>query len=752
MDMVFVCAPASRDANKYYSYAFSGTLGSGYIIGYLREHGFSCEQFLSSEHLNVRECSRAILELSPRVVGFTVYDTSYAQSVLIARELKRLRPGLIIVFGGPTPTVQGEAVLERCDAVDVCVRNQGEETALELLQMLEACAFDLADAPLESVLGLTHRRGDRFVRNPSRPERRRTLEEPDPLDRYPSPYLSGIIKDWRIGVLTARGCNQHCTFCNCAVMSNRLVFTHSPQRVVDELECISHMQGPTEPMISIFDDAFTLMPSRARQICEEIIRRDLKVSLRCITRCDRIDRELLELMHEARFDGIGFSLESATPQVLRRIGKVQAPDSEGDPEYLQEREFIDLFQKNVGHAKDLGMFVFASIMTGLPEETFEEGQRTVEMIRGMGLDFYSHNILSVYPGTPIFEDHERYGISKNALPNGIQYKTSYAYDPFRIRLAPKSSIELTAHGNHRADVKVLGFCPADRRDKGFLTSVILETDQVDEGLVTWLNRNLALNGRILQIYSNAETARTMNEPNRMLMNRCGLPTIAYTAHYRSNGHPGRTSLRSYESVMWNGQCEFPIHLVDWEAAEELEDADELAMDCVLFERGVADARALHSLLVSMAEDEETGSVPAVPFAPGLCRWESKPPSCQTLEAAIVNADGEIRPCWWGPVVGRVGDTFETLRANASALRSRVQARRGCASCARQDACARCPFPQPLGEEEYCRLQKQYDVQRAAFRLRSTDVLKEYAAAAVGYRPERPAKTEEAGSPRNPPRA
>ena len=35
---------------------FKHNLGSGYIIGYLREKGFSAEQFLTKEPLNVKEC------------------------------------------------------------------------------------------------------------------------------------------------------------------------------------------------------------------------------------------------------------------------------------------------------------------------------------------------------------------------------------------------------------------------------------------------------------------------------------------------------------------------------------------------------------------------------------------------------------------------------------------------------------------------------------------------------------------------
>lgn len=727
MDIAFVCAPASRDANKYHSNAFAHTLGTGYIIAYLREHGFTAEQFVSHDYLNAAECAKAILSLSPRTVGLTVYDASWTQSVLIAHELKRLAPSLIVIFGGPTPSVQAGNILARCSDIDLCVRKEGEETTLELMRALHTSNFKLRTAALAEIRGLTWRNGNRVVNNPEREFPLKYDAEDDALDRYPSPYLTGIIHDCGVGVITARGCNQNCTFCSCATMSERRVLTHSVKRVVDELEVLSHSPGPFGPTISILDDAFTLFPARVRSICEEIIRRDMHLSLRCVTRCDRVDRELLELMREAHFDGIGFALESATPRVLRQIGKVQKPSATGDPSYMREREFVELFKENAKHAKDLGMFVFASVMTGLPDESLEEGQSTLDLIRGLDLDFYGHNILSIYSGTPLFNDHLRFGIMKVPLPNGIQYRTLYAYDPYRIRMAPKSNLELAELNDHRADMKVLALCPEQNRERGFFTSVVLDSDRVDEELILWLREQLAINGRILQIYSSAAVARQLNERNRMLMNECELPTLTYGAYYRELDSCGRQVLRSYNALLWNGQCDIPIFLLDWEMTAKHERPDAIATDGILLEFRDADTRSLYDVLAGMGERGEV-AVPALPFLTGLCRWECGGANCQTLETIIVDAAGAVKTCWSGAEIGRVGDSFEQLRASCRMAFEHAEARRDCAHCDRHATCVKCPFPSPMDEEEYCTLRRRHDVAAAAHRMRSADVLKNYAIA------------------------
>jgi len=85
---------------------------------------------------------------------------------------------------------------------------------------------------------------------------------------------------------------------------------------MEELEYIASI-NLTNEAVTFFDDAFTLMPNRAKTICERINSSKIKRPLKCITRYDKVDKELLDLMKAAGFVSIGFSLESATPHVLR---------------------------------------------------------------------------------------------------------------------------------------------------------------------------------------------------------------------------------------------------------------------------------------------------------------------------------------------------------------------------------------------------------------------------------------------------
>jgi hypothetical protein len=68
------------------------------------------------------------------LVGFSTYVWNGRISLEIARRLKALRPGIVIVFGGPHVPDQPEAFLRTNPQIDLAVHNEGERTFLKLLE------------------------------------------------------------------------------------------------------------------------------------------------------------------------------------------------------------------------------------------------------------------------------------------------------------------------------------------------------------------------------------------------------------------------------------------------------------------------------------------------------------------------------------------------------------------------------------------------------------------------------------------
>lgn len=469
---------------------FSYHLGAAYIIAYLREHDFKTEMYISNESYNVEESVKRILNSSPKIVGFSVYETNFLQCVLLSKCLKRYNSDIIIIFGGPTPSVQSKEILESISSVDLCVRGEGEETLVELLLAFSDANFKLSQTSLFDIKGVTFRNNNKSIINPDRNVLLSNRFNKHYLDLYPSPYLSKVIpisKAFPTGIITTRGCNQNCIYCNCAVMSKRNIFFHSIERVIEELAFINKNQNFLHP-VPVNDDTFTLIPSRAKKICEALIENDIHIPLICTTRCDTVNEELLDLMKQAGFVSIGFSLESAVPRVLKTIGKVNPPESKNSNNFEKEIKFIEKLKSMTTYAKKIGIGkVFVSIMIGLPGESIHDAQKTIEFIDKLDIDFYTHNLFHIFKGTPIYQNFRKYGYKINQMgqKNKVHIRNNFPFDIYKVKMHPKCA---RIENNEIADynsLKILSLVTTRLKEKNFFDNLILNSEILKPSLVEW---------------------------------------------------------------------------------------------------------------------------------------------------------------------------------------------------------------------------------------------------------------------------
>ena len=85
--------------------------------------------------LRTAEAVEAVLALEPRILGLGVYVWNAQESAMLVAELKRLRPGLVIVLGGPE--VSHEISQQQiCRDADYVVKGEGETAFAELCRQL----------------------------------------------------------------------------------------------------------------------------------------------------------------------------------------------------------------------------------------------------------------------------------------------------------------------------------------------------------------------------------------------------------------------------------------------------------------------------------------------------------------------------------------------------------------------------------------------------------------------------------------
>ncbi|MBZ5537056.1 MAG: radical SAM protein [Acidobacteriia bacterium] len=492
---------------------------------------------------------------------------------------------------------------------------------------------------------------------------------------------------------------------------------HSIERVVAELEYIAAHQRRTGKhyLVTIHDDTFTLLPTRAKALCELIAGRNLGLTLTCITRADAIDEELLRLMRGAGFINLSFGLESAVPSVLRAAGKVRPPDWP-NPDLEPERRFVEQVRTGVIAAKKHGFSVGVSIILGLPSETVEDGAATLRFVKELPVDYYMHNFLWVFPGTPLWETRDRYGIRCEVNPLGLPATTEHAYDLTRLRPWPKCSLKEEAQFIRLLTTDSLYACEAgSTREKG-IGVVVVNAPELSAQMAGWLSVILKIGGVVIQTYPSLNRSeqdlkvdsdrRVFTEylvPARYYVQVLRKPDIAVEERWLATFRGVDLYRRHKPKVLSILSSKGPSPLLYWvngvttpyalcEVSEYLEQPDELT-----------------HFLGRMRECDIEVRLQRMPVPPGVKypgRWQKGRAPCLQLRRMEVDAQGKVRSCRHGEPIGTVGDTRKDLMQRLAGFVHDAEKRRGCAECPNTH-CPRCPFP-GINEQTYCGIMtKQY---------------------------------------------
>ena len=312
------CVLENGQASPVTSYLFynSAPLGLLYIASVLEQADHTVTAIDgAAEQLNVRKVVERVVEFAPDVIGIGSFTVSFETTKRLAAELKKALPQVPIVLGSYHVTLVPEDAMND-PHFDVGVLGEGEHTMLELVEHYDQ-GGNLADIPgicfwnADGVLEFTDKR-KKFKALDTLPFPARHLLPPNiyrpvPVDEHAFPKFS---------MVTSRGCPHACAFCQKSRSGYR---SHSPGYIVDEIEHVVRDFGVQD--IAFVDSLFCANKKRVHAICDEILRRGVKVSWTCSSRVEVVDKPLLEKMKAAGCWRTRFGVESGSDRVLDFISK-----------------------------------------------------------------------------------------------------------------------------------------------------------------------------------------------------------------------------------------------------------------------------------------------------------------------------------------------------------------------------------------------------------------------------------------------
>ncbi len=358
-----------------------------------------------------------IAEFRPDFAG--VYSTTFGfpQAVRTADALKRLDGDLFVCVGGPYPmAVKGQCLESDGSSFDAVITGEAELTIVELLERLAE------GKSLCGLAGLDFRQGSEIIRNPPRA----MLENLDSLP-FPARHLLGEKAHYipppgqyrRTPVttlITSRGCDRRCIFCFQADKQRRYgdrgIRFRGVENVLREIElCLA--QGYRE--IKFIDDSFAADYERAMKICREIKRRRLDFTWFASASVNQVDMPLLRAMKDAGCWAILFGADSGVQKTLNSLKKGTT---------------LEMIRRDVRWAKQIGIQVSTPFIFGAPDETFEDGLKTIDFAVKLDADFANFHSLTPFPGTALYDNLEKYGsVSENLAERTYQ---SAAFVPYTM--------------------------------------------------------------------------------------------------------------------------------------------------------------------------------------------------------------------------------------------------------------------------------------------------------------------------------
>jgi anaerobic magnesium-protoporphyrin IX monomethyl ester cyclase len=358
-------------------------LGILYICSHLRKKGVSCEIF-DSTFSSRTELWDLLRKGPPSVLGVYANLMTRANVVEILRVAKE--SGWQTVVGGPEP---GAYVQEYLSAgADVVVIGEGEITLEELVPALRSRAFE----NLTKIDGIAFRASNGSV---VRTKPRGQIKDIDmqPWPARESIDMSRYVEVWRthhgmgsVSLITARGCPYHCRWCSHEVFGK----THrrrNPGSVADELGSLIDRYQPE--MAWMADDVFTIHHGWLFQYAAELKRRGLRLPFECISRADRLNRQVVETLAEMGCFRVWIGSESGSQRIL---------------DAMERGVTVEQVQSAVALCKSAGIQTGMFLMWGYEGEELSDIEATVEHVKKTDPDIFFTTVAYPIQGTPYFSE------------------------------------------------------------------------------------------------------------------------------------------------------------------------------------------------------------------------------------------------------------------------------------------------------------------------------------------------------------
>jgi anaerobic magnesium-protoporphyrin IX monomethyl ester cyclase len=366
-------------------------IGVAYVATFLSKAG---HEVLAYDDFALRGGAAGVLAametFKPQVFAASVLTPVATDIKALLRKIKDRWPDIKMFLGNIHADLFPEEFLDVADAV---VHGEGEHASVELVKAWEEGRSG------EGIAGVTLRVGDQLRTGP-----KRVL--PTNLDAYPFPDWGllpysrysllplGTIQKPIVAIAASRGCPFRCTYCSIE-NQGKIYRKRSIKNVVDEIEYGVRTWGIKQ--YGFMDPIFPMGPKHGIEFSKEMIRRGLNDKIVWLAECrtDVVDKESLVWLKKSGCRRMVFGIESGVDTLLKAVKKQNTADRS---------------RQTIQWCREVGITTVGLFMIGLPNETPEQTQQTIEYACSLELDFAKFAITVPFPGSELYREQVASGI------------------------------------------------------------------------------------------------------------------------------------------------------------------------------------------------------------------------------------------------------------------------------------------------------------------------------------------------------
>jgi anaerobic magnesium-protoporphyrin IX monomethyl ester cyclase len=335
------------------------------------------------EEVDFYALRQLLKKTKPDLLVINTATPSIMSDLETSKLAKKINPEIKTLAFGIHVSALPKETMKEASFLDFLAIGEPELTILELALKLEKKNL------WNNIKGLVWRSGKRIIINGKRLPEKNLNDWPYPawnkinLNKYLLPFSNNPF----LLVDTGRGCPYQCRFCAAKVYYGAVARFPTAKRIVDEIEDNQNKYGVSDFLF--WSESFTLNRQNSLDVCQEIIKRQLKVNWVCNSRVDTVDLQQLKLFKKAGCWMIGFGFESGNERILN---------------LMKKKINLKQIKEAVKMAKIAGLQVTGHLMIGYPGEDEKTIKETIKMAIDLDLDYAQFYTLVPFPGSEIYAE------------------------------------------------------------------------------------------------------------------------------------------------------------------------------------------------------------------------------------------------------------------------------------------------------------------------------------------------------------